>query len=139
MAKIYVASAFANKDEVRQVQAYLTAAGHEITHDWTVEDASHLTPRSREWWSFLFDCGAHDLIGIENADAVVVIAHPEMRDTRFEMGYAIGSGCPVFLLNADRAVSVFYDLCSPASSVADLLMQLRDLELRERRGAADAA
>lgn len=124
MSRVYVASAFANKPAVRELQRALVDAGHSITHDWTVEDASHLPEGTPEWFDYLFCCGDKDLLGIESADAVVVLAHPEMRDTRFEMGYALGAGVPVYVLDYSRAVSVFYGHCELVDSVDALITAL---------------
>lgn len=126
--RIYVASAFANKAEVRDLQKLLRMDGHVITHDWTTEDASHLVPGSFEWHEFLQDCGDADLQGVIEADALVLIAHPEMRDTRFEAGVAVGMGIPVYVLNAHRAVSVFYRNMRRVSSADALLAQISDSE-----------
>lgn len=122
--KIYVASAFGNKADVRHLYAVLRAAGHEITHDWTLEDASHLALNSPEFWRYIRDCGDRDLQGIDSADAVIVLVHPEMRDTRFEMGWALAKGKPVYVLDSDRALSVFLHRGIQVASIAELLTRL---------------
>jgi nucleoside 2-deoxyribosyltransferase len=126
MANLYVASAFANKPAVRDLMARLKDAGHTVTWDWTVEDASHLKPGSPEWTAYLQACGRRDMTGIAVSDAVIVLAHQDMKDTRFEMGYAVGRGMPVFVLDADRTVSVFWSACVLVDSVEDLLRRLAD-------------
>lgn len=125
MAKIYVASAFANRPEAREVQAALRAAGHTITWDWTQEDASHLQRGSPEFFAFLEKCGEADFKGVMGADAVVVVAHPEMSDTKAEMGIALGAGIPVFVLYPERRHSVFYGRVVRIRSLEDLIDSLR--------------
>lgn len=122
--KIYVASAFQNQAEVHVVQELLRKAGHKITHDWTLRNASHLTPNTPEFFAFLEECGGEDFDGIIKADRLVVIAHPSMSDTKVEIGIALGVGVPVYVLYPERAHSVFYGLVHKVDSIVDLLTQL---------------
>ncbi len=47
--RVYVASKFENAEAVRKAIAELTAAGHEVTRDWTAQE---------HWdWDFLPGCG----------------------------------------------------------------------------------
>ena len=130
---VYVASAFANKEEVRFVQRELINNGHTISYDWTQDDASHLIPDSCQFYSFLEQCGSNDLRGILAAAAVIVIAHPEMRDTRTEMGIAIGAEIPCFILYSERTHSVFYRSTVRVQSIEELLGCLRVLQYVEDR------
>lgn len=103
---IYVASSWRNQDEVRLMQALLKEAGHLITHDWTKESE---TPGFLSSQDVHNEYGYNDFIGVVEADAVVVLAHPEAKDTRCEMGMAIGMGKPVIVVGPEKWSTVFMD------------------------------
>ena len=122
--RLYVASAFSNKPEVHEVQAAVINAGHTISHDWTTEDASHLPAGSPEFYAYLEECGVRDFVGVLSADAVIVIAHPDMGDTKAELGIALGLGMPVFVLYPERKHCVFYGYTKRVNSIPELLASL---------------
>lgn len=103
---IYVASSWKNQAEVKAMMAKLTAAGHLITHDWTREEA---TPAFLSNQEVRNEYGWRDFQGVLDADAVVVLAHPEARDTRFEMGAAVGMQKPVVVVDPSKWDTVFMD------------------------------
>lgn len=123
--KIYVASSFLNKPATRAAHAKLREAGHEITWDWTQEDASHLPFKSPEYYAFLEACGERDRIGVLEADAVVALMHEECRDTLTEIGIAIGAGKRVIAVEPYRRYSVFFGSVEKVASLDEALERLR--------------
>lgn len=114
----YVATAFDNAPSARDAMARIRDLGHQITHDWTTEEANaDKFTDDFERRAFLEECGRADYCGVMNADAVIVLAHPDMRDTRAEMGIALGRQIPVYVVDAWRAHSVFYSLVERVMSV----------------------
>jgi hypothetical protein len=121
--KLYVATKFENAPEAREVMAVLTAAGHTITHDWTKEAVDpSWTPAQQ--YVYLQTCGAADLVGVENADALVLVNHPYLRDGMAEFGYAMGLGKDVFVLYPERRSSVFFHRAWLADSMEELISLL---------------
>lgn len=86
--KIYVASAYANRGEVKKIQQVLLADDHIITHDWTNE-------RIQEGWSqetiraYLRRCADADKKGVEEAEVFVFLGHPDARGAWVEFGMAL--------------------------------------------------
>ena len=105
---VYVASSFKNQAEVKEVMSQLVSLGHRITFDWTGEDASGL--KGSELTRYLTECAMSDMNGVNSADAVIVINHPEMRGALVEMGMAIASGKPIFLVYHNRVSNIFDSL-----------------------------
>lgn len=122
--RVYVASAFCNKSEVRRVFGLLREAGHIVSHDWTVEDAAELP--SHQVQEYLEECGIRDFRGILSAHCLLVLAHPDMKDTRAELGIALGAGIPVVVVECKGAHSVFYGLTSRFDSVESAIRWLSD-------------
>lgn len=121
---LYVASAFGNRPEVREVMRALTAAGHSISHDWTGEalDPAWTVEAQAE---YLQKCGAADYAGVALADALVLVNHTEARDSMAEMGIALGMETPVLVLYPERRSSVFFHraaaLCPSVESLLEAL------------------
>lgn len=122
--KFYVATSMHNKSAARAAMDLIEASGHEVTHDWTWEDASSFTQGTPVFEAYLEHCGRQDLRGVQKADAVIVLAHPEMRDTRAELGIALGMGKPVFIVEPGKTHSVFYFACIRVPSVVHALSLL---------------
>jgi hypothetical protein len=56
---------------------------------------------------------------------VVLINHDLLRDAMCEMGIALGSGKPVFVLYPDRRTSVFFHRTETFQEMVALLERLR--------------
>lgn len=100
---IYVASAFADFERTRAAHAALTAMGHTITHDWTVEanNGPHIPRRER---------AAADLAGVESADLLLVLTSDRStRGTWCELGAALTLGRLVIVVGP-QADLIFCDL-----------------------------
>lgn len=126
--KCYVATAFCNREQAREAMAQIQAAGHIITHDWTNECAP-LGADEAATWAYLEQCGRDDYEGVLSADVLILLAHPEMRDSRAEMGLALGHGIPVMVVDAWRCHSVFYG-CPGVQRVADVQHALESATYR---------
>ncbi len=115
--RLYIASKYENQAEVRALMDLLARRGHTITHDWTtVTEPAGLGPWERR--QFLGACAEKDFKGVAQADALIIINHPEGKGMLVEMGVALGLGIPVYLLYPDRATNVFNNLGAVAEYVA---------------------
>jgi hypothetical protein len=109
--KVYIATRFTCKDDFRKLAAILESHGHEITHDWTQDDVSKVSPE--EVNAYLTLCAARCLKGIHDADAFVMLARPGMAGAHFEFGFAVGYGITAYVLDAFEPgvqPSIFYHL-----------------------------
>jgi hypothetical protein len=88
--KIYVASKFENKQQVRAVQQRLIDLGHTISHDWTNEAEGDR--KGPELDAYLQECAIKDYNGVLEADAVLLITQPNMRGAFTELGMALAWG-----------------------------------------------
>lgn len=133
--KIYVASKFGNKEEVRRVQALLRAAGHEVTYDWTGDAAPEIAGACNEFMIPIDEDIARELArrderGVAGADALIFIATKEGgRGCYTEMGIAIALRIPVIVLGP-HVNSIFMYASNVVrfdGSAEDLVAQLADL------------
>lgn len=90
--KIYVAGKFEEKRAVRQLQDALIAEGHSITYDWTKHEDATADKAS---------CAVNDLVGVVDADAIILLWHPGLKGGLVELGAALALekvtivvGCP---------------------------------------------
>lgn len=98
--RIYVAGKWAPDTitRVREVQAELIAAGHQITYDWTTDTL----PLSSQQ-------AINDLHGVLGADVFVLVAEQDVPycGALVELGMAIGAGLPTYVLGTaldDRCI-----------------------------------
>lgn len=125
---IYVASAYSNREAVRLMMGLLRSEGHNISHDWTHEKA---TPMFMERQEVRNEVGFKDYQGVLECDVLVVLAHPDARDTRFEMGLAVGLQKPVVVVSPDSWSTVFLDArlgVETVEAMVDVLPKLQELE-----------
>lgn len=108
---IYLATAFACKEDFRMMKSLLEAAGHTISHDWSVDDIGTRTGMEKE--IYLMECCIGCLNGIADSDVFILLARPSMAGAFVELGVAIGCGKPVILLDAFKTGHqdpIFYHL-----------------------------
>ena len=116
--KIYVAGKWQEKPQVRVVQAALVAAGHTITHDWTMHEEGNDVCLGDDWveiyhkWyspKTLEEEARGDLIGVQTCDAIVVCAiNPhKYSGTLTEMGIALGCGHRVLIIGDNIDSNIF--------------------------------
>ncbi len=122
--RVYVATAFANLDEARDVMSALRAAGHTITYDWT-RDLADPSQTPAQQYAHLQACGANDFRGVVAAQAVLLINHQEARDAMVEFGIALGLRTPVWVLYPFRRPSVFFHQAALYHTLADVIDRAR--------------
>lgn len=105
---IYVAGKFEETDAVRNIQATLRQAGHTITHDWTGENPENRT--GKELADFLKECARKDLVGVINADVLVLLNHDRAFGAMTEFGIALANRIPVLILRSEIRDNIFYNL-----------------------------
>lgn len=120
--RVYVASKFENTLAVQVMHQVLREAGHEITHDWTVEDLA-----AENDVNLALECAIDDVEGVENADAVVLLMHPNMKGAWVEVGIALARFIPIIIVGGPRFECIFERLPSVAH-VDDAAGVLRALE-----------
>jgi nucleoside 2-deoxyribosyltransferase len=138
--KIYLATKFTHKDDFRKVAEVLEREGHEITHDWTQDSLDGILPEDVE--TYKMSCAGLCIMGVQAAEAVVLIAKPNMAGAFVEMGMAISIGIPVIVLGAfeeGNQSCLFYHLpdCAVfhhADSIDEVVAYLKP---KENRNAYD--
>ncbi len=121
-AAFYVATAWNNRESARIAMQQIQAAGHYVTHDWTGMDGEQGPLESDETY---FDrCALCDRIGVETADALILLAHPEAYGAMVEFGMALAAGVPVYVVTHPQMRDcIFYHLVEveKVSSVAEAI------------------
>lgn len=101
--KFYVAGKYEDKERVRRAQRCVTAAGHEVTHDWTTAPEQGGPKEAEE-----------DRQGVVAADALLFVnVDPDLRyaGSLVEIGIAVALEKQVYFLNrAHMERNVFYHL-----------------------------
>lgn len=125
--KVYIASAFGNKAEVQSLRDKLVAAGHTITRDWTLEEVptKPMTPAERT--AFDYECGMFDYQAVMDADALVLVQHPDSKNAQVELGIALGSGAMVAILHDERKPLIFSGLCVRRNTEDEIVTWLSKL------------
>jgi hypothetical protein len=127
--KIYVASSFARKPDVRAMHELLRAEGHEITYDWTDEDASGLEGDALH--AALLGGAQRDIAGIREANLLVVLHDDRGRGMATEFGIALERSVPIIVVGArvnfGEMRNVFYYLPNVmhVTAPADVMTLLR--------------
>ena len=101
--KFYVAGKFEDKERVRLAQNCIEAAGHEITHDWTMAKAIGGPDEAKD-----------DMEGVKDADALLFVnVDPGLlyAGSLVEIGMAIALDKPVYFINTQHMTrNIFYHL-----------------------------
>lgn len=91
------------------ISASVEGAGHEITHKWwDVED----TPESERTVQILREQAVKDVLGVKNADLVLVINTAKSEGKSLEQGVAIGDNKPIVIVGkrGEFSMNVFHYL-----------------------------
>lgn len=91
MKFFYIATRLERADDHNRLRDALTAAGWQITYDWTAH--GHVW---RDGPERIREVSIAELEGVTTADAVIVLL-PGGRGTHAELGAALAAGCPVVL------------------------------------------
>jgi nucleoside 2-deoxyribosyltransferase len=108
MPKVYVAAAFRNLLEAKDVMSRLQKIGYEITHDWTNESSEGL--KGEELTSYLEKCAEHDFDGVMSADLFFLINDDRGRGAFTELGFALAKGLPIIVAKEKAANNIFLHL-----------------------------
>jgi nucleoside 2-deoxyribosyltransferase len=94
--RIYVASSFENKEEVRDLYTCLEILGHTITCDWTDHEEPYNYQQLQQW-------ALDDAEGVEHCDALVALIAPgrTQQGTWCEIGMALAWGKPVTMIGIE--------------------------------------
>lgn len=102
MSKVsfYIASRLENAEQVKEVSAVLTSAGHIHTYDWTEHGSVPHEDKDR-----ISEVAMLETQGVLDADLVVVILtdEPGGRGTHAELGIAIGKDKSIIICAPDDA------------------------------------
>jgi hypothetical protein len=125
--RIYIASSFLNKENVRIARDLCVSAGHTITFDWTSEDAGERT--GLELANYLSNAALKDYNGARTADVLIVLHDDRGRGMATEFGIALGLGIPVFIVGAydptGHMRNIFYHLhVNHCASIVEVLERL---------------
>lgn len=108
MPKVYVATAFVNLQEAREVMTSLREMGYQITHDWTNESAEGLVGAERE--AYLTRCAKEDVEGVRRADLVFLILHERAKGALTEFGLALAWEIPCIVAKKNEVNDIFTHL-----------------------------
>lgn len=86
--RFYVTTAESNADAARAAMELIWASGHEVIYDWTKSWPAALAPDYDRRAHYLLCAGRLNLSGVLGCDALVVLAHPDMRYSFAAMGAA---------------------------------------------------
>lgn len=139
--KVYIATSFACKADFKKLRLILEANGHEITHDWTVDDVAGREGIDKKM--YLAQCAGYCMKGILDADALVLIARPNMAGAFVELGFALGQSIPVIVLDGWKEGNqepIFYHIPNghPFQHASDIDRLLYILEDPRHKNPYDA-
>lgn len=115
----------------------LRAAGHVVTHDWTVCDDSGLAGAALA--EYHARCAFEDLEGVRRADAVVVLPHPDGKGLYCELGAALALGKPIIVVgDALDCHTIFlrHPLCRWVATDEEIVPVLESLAAQARAAGA---
>lgn len=122
--KIYVVGKFEDVYEVRKVMHFLEGRGHEITHDWTPMNDSAIEGAER--LDYRRACAHADIVGVVEAEAILVLNHPNLHGGMLEIGYALAIARPIYLVDRAARDSVFFEIADvhTCANLADAITQM---------------
>lgn len=105
--KVYIAARFDRKDEVKELQTQLQAAGHTITGDWTVHESIGAHVRKQE---LARQYAVEDAEAVRSAEIVIVLIEDyKSTGSHIELGIAIGANVPeIYLVGNTSVEHMFY-------------------------------
>ena len=96
--RVYVATAFANKQRAREVMDKLVSFGYEITYDWTIEEDDRIEGQIDELkW---IRNSLRDARAVDEADLLILLAEDGFVycSALAEFGMALGQKKPVYVI-----------------------------------------
>lgn len=93
--RIYIAAPWIEKAQMSDISARIENAGHQITYKWwDVED----TPESDLTLPILREQATNDVLGVRNADILVVLNTAKSEGKALEQGIAIAGNKPIIIV-----------------------------------------
>lgn len=106
--KIYVAAKFEEAPRVQKLYKILRERGHEITHDWTTEDASKYS--GADLAAYKAECAYNDYLGVKHCDLCLVLNHDKLYGGAAEMGMAIAWNKKIVVVGESIRENIFFHL-----------------------------
>ncbi len=121
--KLFVSGKIGDEALTREIMEGLKNGGHEITLDWT--RIGHLKPYD-ENPSASAKAAVLEVQGVKEADALVLVAHDRGIGMYVELGVALGTGKPVYLLSSRPSRTMFFHhpLVARVTSLSELVEKL---------------
>lgn len=107
--KIYIASRYSRRDEMRTVALALQAAGATVTSHWLSEDKPLQTQMGDDSDTFYIETSRIDLMDVDAADVVLFFAEDPHEGVprggrHVEFGYALGKGKSISVIGPKENV-----------------------------------
>jgi nucleoside 2-deoxyribosyltransferase len=118
--KIFVAGKVGQEKSAREAMSILSQAGHEISFDWTA--IPHLKPYDENSEASR-QAALLESQGVLESDALVLLAHDKGIGMYVELGMAIASGKPIYVVGSEtsRTMFLYHPLVRRVSSISSLL------------------
>ena len=118
--KFFVSGKVGDEVITKALMTALKDSGHEITFDWTTIE--HLRPydvnstASRE-------AAISESRGVKEADVLIIVAHDKGVGMYVELGIAIGTGIPIFVITEKESRTMFFHhpLVSKVANVEEII------------------
>jgi hypothetical protein len=122
--RVYVESKFEHSKTARAVMTLVEELGHEITWDWSNENADGLEGVERE--AYLKKCGDQDVSGVLTCNVFFMIPHHNGYGLMTELGIALASGKRILIAGPVERETPFLSLarCERFASVTEALNAL---------------
>lgn len=126
--KIYIASRFHKKEEVKKLYKLLKAKGHKISSDWTLHKRIKPYKENQE---IAGKYAAEDVEGVKNSDVFIMISDNAGTGLYTELGVAIAShiefGKPKIYIvgdHKDRSMFCFHPSINLKNNIAGVLKKM---------------
>jgi len=118
--KIFVAGKVGEEKATREAMSMISQAGHEISFDWTA--IPHLRPYDENSEASQ-RAALLESRGVLESDALVLLAHDKGVGMYVELGMAIASGKPIYVVGPEtsRTMFLYHPLVQRIGSISDLL------------------
>ena len=135
--KIYIASRYSTKSEMKYVADILKEQGHIITSHWLNEPHAAGVTMDQIPRSELSLYAQQDLRDIESADVVLFFSCdpliPTVRGGRhFEAGYAIGKGKPLWVVGPEENIFCTLPQVIIFATLSDVVNRLKEKVKNEK-------
>ncbi len=130
--KLFVAGKVGKEQETRKAMQIIRDSGNELTFDWT--SIPHLSPyEDNEDMSR--NAAILEARGVLECDALILLADEQGVGMYVELGMAIASGKPVFVIGGESAPTMFlyHPLVQRVKTVPEALSLLRTQKSARQR------